>query len=615
MKEQAQQGKQNQKRYKSRGALLAFFLKGSRGYLALSVVMVCVLVGFELVNPKILGYTVDLITGDISGIPAFLIRLTDRIGGREMLLQNLWIPALIVVGIALLGAVSRYAFQMCNGLMAETLVKRMRDTLYEQIMHLPYRWYDSNQTGDIIQRMTSDVNMIRGFLCDQLTNLFRILVLVVLSMIMMLQISPLLTGLAALFIPVAVGYSMTFHKRIGSAFFKIDTEEGKLSSIAQENIAGLRVVRAFGREKYERDRFETQNEGYTGLWVGMMKLLSGFWSSMDVICGLKNVVVLSVGVYLAVQGRMTAGDFVAFITYSGMIDWPIRELGRVISELSKAGVSIDRLLYIMNADREEDAADAVAFPDKCDIDIRNLSFSYTGERKALQHINMHIAAGETIGILGATGSGKSTLTLLIDGLYEQQAGEGSISIGGVDIRKMRKSDLRHNIGLVLQETYLFSRSLADNIRIAGAAEGGAGLSEDVIRAVETASLTHTIERFVNGYDTYVGEKGVTLSGGQKQRTAIARNLVRHTPIMIYDDSLSAVDAETDAQIRASLQRDCADATVILISHRITTLMKADHIYVLDDGGILEEGSHEELLAAGGRYRQIYDLQLKGGETE
>jgi len=604
---QKKQNPNKGKRFPNRWSMVLYFLKGSVRFFIPSVIFVCLLVLFELVNPKIIGYTVDFVTQNFETIPSYLMNMVERLGGVEYCLDNLWIFSIVVICIALVGALCRYTFIMFNSMMAENLVKNMRDRLYDQVIHLPFSWHDNNRTGDIIQRATSDVDMIKNFISEQMTNLFRMIVLITLAIIFMVNIHWALTLVSVAFIPIVVGYSLLFHKKIGSAFEKVDSEEGKLSAIAQENISGLRVVRAFGRERYERDRFETKNEHYTGLWIKMMHILGTFWTTNDVISGVQMTAVLAVGAYFAVRGDISAGDYVAFIAYNSTIIWPVRQLGRMISELSKAGVSIDRLMYIMNSDREKDAPDAGAFPDKYDIDFENVTFSYT-DKVVLDKLNLHINQGQTIGILGGTGTGKSTLLALLDGLYEVDDGKGSIRIGGVDIRKIKKSELRNNIGLVLQEPYLFSRSLEDNIKIAVDAD-----HEEVEKAVETASLKETISRFNDGYDTYVGEKGVTLSGGQKQRTAIARTLIRKTPIMIFDDSLSAVDAQTDAKIRAGLLSIGGGATVILISHRITTLMNADRIFVIEDGKICEQGNHEELMKLGGRYRHIFNLQSAMGE--
>ena len=419
--------------------------------------------------------------------------------------------------------------------------------------------------------------------------------------------------------PSCLRLRKTIRREAGSAFEKADTEEGKLSAIAQENLTGVRVVRAFGREIYERERFEKQNTSYTGYWIHLHKILSVFWSAGDLINGLQMMVVLFLGTRLCLKDQLTVGNFIALVSYTVMLIWPIRMLGRVISEMSKAGISIERTGYIMNAVRETDAPGAKSMPVGEDIVFGHVTFSYSAKSEpVLKDVSFTVKAGSTVGILGGTGAGKSTLMYLLEHLYELQPGQGRILIGGRDVSKIRRRDLRDKIGIVLQEPYLFSRTLAENIAIAadetaqttgGVPDAGSGIDMETVRqAARAACIDGAIESFTAGYDTFVGERGVTLSGGQKQRTAIAQLLIRKTPVMIFDDSLSAVDAKTDAKIRAALREESRGATVIMIAHRITTLMHADQIIVLDKGRVRESGTHDELLAKNGIYRRIYELQ-------
>jgi len=373
----------------------------------------------------------------------------------------------------------------------------------------------------------------------------------------------------------------------------------------------VRVVRAFGREDYERKRFEKQNTYYTGLWVHLMKLMSYFWGAGDLITGIQVVLVLSLGSAFCVHGTLTTGEFIAFLTYNGMLIWPVRQLGRVISEMSKAGVSIDRIRYIMNTPEEKDRPDATEPDMHQDITFDHVTFSYEENVPVVKDVSFTVKAGTTFGILGSTGSGKSTLMHLLDRLYDLPEGSGSIRIGDTDIRDIKAQYLRRNIGMVLQEPYLFSRTIGENISITDRSMP----MSDIRTAARLASVDDAITGFKNGYDTMVGERGVTLSGGQKQRTAIARMLTQKAPIMVFDDSLSAVDAETDAKIRSALNRHLKDSTVILIAHRVTTLMNADKIMVMDKGKIVEMGTPDELMAKGGVYKRIYDMQLTMSEDD
>ncbi len=599
------------RKYGTHTEMVFYFLRGSKRYFIAAVIFAALLSLLDLINPKIVGFTVDSILGDKpSSLPAFINTWIDGIGGTAVLKENLWMIALAIVAVALLTAVCRFSFRVCNSMGAETFVQTMRNDLFGHIMRLPFKWHSENRTGDIIQRCTSDVEQIKMFVSEQLTSLFRVVVLIVLSVVFMLNISVKLTIVSGVFIPLIIGYSFYFHKKIGGQFRIVDEEEGKLSSIAQENLTGVRVVRAFGRETYERSRFEKQNHFYTNMWIRLMQLMAAFWSVGDLFSYGQVIAVMVYGVMLCVRGEITAGDYIAFVQYNNMIRWPIRMLGRVISNLSKAGISIDRLMYIMNSDMEEDSEDALKPDLKQDITFDNVSYTYeNGTHEILSDISFTIKAGSTVGILGGTGSGKSTLMYLLDRLYDLPEENGRIMIGDTDIRDISREYLRENIGMVLQEPYLFSRSLYENIRIAAREKG----IDEVREAARIASLEDAIEHFKEGYETFVGERGVTLSGGQKQRTAIAQMLIRKPPIMIFDDSLSAVDAETDAKIRTALKKNVGESTVILIGHRITTLMNADQIIVMDKGRITESGTHDELLKNQGIYRQIYDLQMQQSE--
>lgn len=617
--------KKPSERFPSKSGLVLYFLRGALHYFILCVFFSMCVSFLDMTAPKIIGYMVDSIIGDkTSDLPAALNLLVDRwFGGTAYLHTHLGIVALAVAVIAVLAAVCRYFTNLFDSMGSEKLVQRMRNRLFDHIIHLPFAWYNENHTGDIIQRCTSDVDTVRRFVSEQLTQLLRIIILIVFALSFMAGINRQLTLAAFVFIPVIVLYSLFFHNRIGSAFERADVEEGKLSAIAQENLTGVRVVRAFGREAYERERFEQKNDEYTKMWVRLMRLLSAFWVSGDLITGLQILVVMVYGAVLCVDGKLSAGEFIAFFTYNSMLTWPVRGLGRVISEMSKAGISIDRIRYIMNSPTERyafyredgDIAEESRAEDtqiSGDICFDHVSFHYQNPQnpdapEVLRDVSFTVKKGTTIGILGGTGSGKSTLMYLLDRLYELPEGCGRITIGGRNIADIDLETLRGSIGMVLQEPYLFSRTLGENIAIA---ENGAQ-ETDIRAAARAASLDETVEHFTERYETAVGERGVTLSGGQKQRTAIAQMLIRKPPIMIFDDSLSAVDAETDAKIRHALTGYTGGSTVILIAHRITTLMQADQIIVLDKGSVAEQGTSEELLEKNGIYRKIYDLQRSG----
>ncbi len=590
--------------------LLWDFLKGSKLFFIVSMVSAAVAALADMVSPQIIRAAVDNVLGGKEGkLPFFLDAPIKWAGGTAYLAEHIWIMAVAILIVAAVKVIAQYCFRVYNTKGAETLTKTMRDRLFGHIERLPYAWHAKHRTGDIIQRCTSDIDTMKRFVSEQMTSIFRILVLLALSLGFMLSMNWKLTLVAMAPVPYIILRSFQFHRKIGAAFLDCDENEGKLSAMAQENLTGVRVVRAFGRERYEKDRFEQQNEYYTGLWMKLARPMSRFWSVSDVLSGLQIMLIVVFGSWFCIRGEMLPGEYIAFLSYGAIMTWPVRMLGRMISEMSKAGVSIDRVAYIMRAEEEKESGRALTPPLDRDIAFEHVSFAYEGSQEILHDISFTMKAGTTLGILGGTGSGKSTMMLLLDKLYQLPEDSGRITIGGVDLRDIETRHLRQNIGMVLQEPYLFSRTIAENI---GITEEHMPL-ERIREAASAACLDETVESFQKGYDTFVGERGVTLSGGQKQRAAIARALTGKTPIMIFDDSLSAVDTETDAKIRSALEARFGSASIILISHRITTLSKADQILVLDHGRIAELGTHEELKHAGGIYQKICEIQSGSAE--
>ncbi len=595
----------------SRVQLIFLFLRGSKRYYLLAILGSLFVTLTEMITPQIIKLTVDSVIGsEPLRVPGFLVALIDAVGGVEALKGNLlWIAAAVVL-IAALTAVFRFVNLLETARASETFVCRIRNLLFAHIQRLPFAWHMKNQTGDIIQRCTSDVDTVRNFVTDQFMNVVRISILLVLSLSFMISMNLRLSVVAMVSIPVIFTYSMIFQRKISDRFTKCDESEGVLSTIAQENLTGVRVVRAFGREKYEKDRFEKQNNVYTNLWMRLCKVLAIFWGTGDFVSLLQVMLIIVLGSVLSVQGEMTAGEFIAFISYNSMLTWPVRQLGRVIADMSKASVSIDRINYIMSSPEEADRPGALEPDLKQDIVFDHVTFAYDDNPPVLKDVSFTIPAGSTFAILGSTSSGKSTLMYLLNRLYEVPEGCGTVSIGGVDVRDIRADYLRRGVGMCLQEPFLFSRTIRENIGIT-ARDMDMG---EIRRAASIACVDEAISDFAHGYDTVVGERGVTLSGGQKQRTAIARMLTQRAPIMVFDDSLSAVDAETDLKIRTQLKTHLGGSTVILISHRVTTLMSADCILVLDKGRVQQMGTHEELMAQEGIYRHIFNMQMSSEVT-
>ncbi|MBE7723096.1 MAG: ABC transporter ATP-binding protein [Enterocloster citroniae] len=586
--------------------LIVKFLQGSKGYFAAAVAASLASTVLNALTPQIFRYSIDEVLGGKGG---------------SRLPVNLWALAWMIVAVAVASGLFTYVSRTNTAKAGENFAKNLRDTLFIHVQKLPMKWHDRNQTGDIIQRCTSDVEVIRGFVVTQLLEVFRTVFLVITSFVMMFSMNVKLSCVVLLFVPVVIVYSTVFYKLIAERFTIADEAEGELSTVVQENATGVRVVRAFGREQFEMERFDEKNKAFASLWIRLGTLSGLYWGIGDLITGLQVVAVIIFGVAQAVNGAISVGEFIAFAAYNSTLVWPIRGLGRILSDMSKAGVSFERVDYIIRS-REEaygeeaDGKEADGKEDgmsggRYDISFQHVTFGYEEGKEVLRDISFTVPQGRTFGVLGGTGSGKSTIIQLLSRLYELEDKGGCIYIGSRKIQDIPIEELRRNIGMVLQEPFLYSRSIRENI----AASVPDATMEEIRHAARIACVDEAIMGFPDGYETLVGERGVTLSGGQKQRIAIARMLLRRTPIMIFDDSLSAVDSQTDYEIRRALKEHMREATVILISHRVTSLMGADEIMVLSQGRIEECGTHEALIQRNGIYRRIYEIQMSRDDRE
>lgn len=576
---------------KNRKIQLTFrFFKGAKKYFAVAVIASFITTVFNSLTPQIFRFTIDsVLDGD----------------KYPYLAEHLWVIAGVLVGVAMLSGAAMFFSRFFTARAGENFAENMRNALYAHVQRLPSAWHDKNQTGDIIQRCTSDVEVIRNFVVTQLLEVFRTVFLIGVSFAMMWSMNRKLSGIVLLFVPVIVVYSAVFYRLIARRFTDADEAEGELSTVVQENATGVRVVRAFGREQYEMERFWKKNDAFAKLWIRLGTLSGLYWGMGDLITGLQVITVIVAGALEAVNGNISVGEFIAFASYNTALVWPVRGLGRILSDMSKAGVSFERVDHIIKAEEEAYGRKEEAPLSDFDISFSHVSFAYEEGQKVLSDVSFHIPQGKIFGILGGTGSGKSTVTQLLARFYELKEGEGSISLGGQDIREIPLEILRRNVAMVLQEPFLYSRTIKENI----AASNPDATFEEIRNAAKIACVDDAIMSFPDGYDTLVGERGVTLSGGQRQRVAIARMLLQKAPVLIFDDSLSAVDAETDSLIRKALSVHMKGSTVILISHRITTLMAADEIMVLKQGRAEEMGTHSELIAKNGIYRKIYEIQM------
>lgn len=604
---------QNDQKSKAYAAVFRF-VKENLWLFGLGLLCSMLNTAFNSLTPQIIRMTVDSIIGS-EELPGWFTAL-----GLQRLLQGdtarvLLLAAAAVLAAAILSGVFSFLARINTARASENAIKSLRDALYGHIQKLPFSWHTAHQTGEIIQRCTSDVEVIRNFVSAQMVEVFRIVFLIVMTMAIMFSMNVKISLVVAVFIPIIALYSFFFSSKISKRFLDADIAEGKLSSTVQENLTGVRVVRAFGRENFEIERFDERNNHFADLWIRLGHMMTTYWSTGDFIMALQVLTVICVGTVSAVHGEITLGEFLAFVSYNATLTWPVRSLGKILAEMSKTGVSLERVSYILLAEPEHDPPRALQPPMDKDISFEHVTFGYENQKPVLDDVTFTIPAGSTFAILGGTGSGKTTLMHLLNRLYDLEPGCGRITIGGVDISRIGRGYLRKNVAIVLQEPFLFSRTIRENIGITAQERDRDAMLEYVRAAARSACVDEAIEGFAQGYETVVGERGVTLSGGQKQRVAIARMLTQNAPVMIFDDSLSAVDAETDAKIRQQLKEKMGSATTILISHRITTLMQADQILVLDNGRVADLGTHEELIARPGIYRDIYEIQMNNADRE
>lgn len=587
--------KKNQSKYR-KAQLILTFLQGSKGYFAVAIAASLISTVLNALTPQIFRFSIDKVLGREEG---------------NYLSGHLWMLALLLVAVAVASGIFTYICRTNTAKAGENFAKNLRDALFTHVQKLPMKWHDKNQTGDIIQRCTSDVEVIRGFVVTQLLEVFRTAFLVITSFVMMFSMNVRLSCIVLLFVPVVIIYSTVFYRLIAKRFTTADEAEGELSTVVQENATGVRVVRAFGREQFEMERFDEKNDAFAKLWIRLGSLSGLYWGIGDLITGLQVVAVIIFGVAEAVNGSISVGEFIAFAAYNSTLVWPIRGLGRILSDMSKAGVSFERVDYIIRSQEERYGYPSATSGERYDISFQDVSFGYEEGKDVLQDVSFTIPQGKTFGVLGGTGSGKSTIIQLLARLYELEEGRGRIEIGGREIKDIPIEELRRSIGMVLQEPFLYSRTIRENI----AASVPDASMEEIRYAAQIACVDDAIMSFPDGYETLVGERGVTLSGGQKQRIAIARMLLQKAPIMVFDDSLSAVDSQTDYNIRHALKEHMREATVILISHRVTSLMGADEILVLNQGRIEEYGTHEELIQRDGIYHKIYEIQMSRDDRE
>lgn len=517
---------------------------------------------------------------------------------------------LIAAGFLVLAA-SEGGFTFLSGVLAsqtsEGITRRLRNYLYDHIQHLSFTYHSKTQTGELIERSTSDVDAVRRFFADQAISVGRIALQFIINFIALLLLNVKLALVSIAIVPLVLWVSTILFKKVSKAYEAYQEQEAILSTTLQENLAGVRVVKAFSRQQYEMEKFEKDNWEKFLRGKKLLTLNSLFWPASDILCGLQMLAGYLVGALMAIHGDISVGTYLAYAGLVVYIIYPLRNLGRLIVQTSSGVVSYSRVMDIIKEDREP-LTQGDYLPQQAPegkIEFKHVGFEYEPGSAALKDIDFTAEPGQVIALLGSTGSGKTSLVNLLPRFYEYTSGH--IELDGVELNRYPRQYLRQHIGIVEQEAFLFSRTIRENIAYGVNRE----VTDAEIEAAARAAAIHdVILSFPEGYQTLVGEKGVTLSGGQKQRVTIARTILKNPRILILDDSTSAVDTETEAEIRGALQSLMKHRTTFIIAHRIQSITNANLILVLDQGSIIQRGTHSELVKQPGMYQKIYNIQTR-----
>lgn len=580
-------------------------------------VLLIIATGIRMLEPRVLQITVDKIITFFSGNQEAYNTEGDKITEMfytilpELRIENLhiiliWLGVIFLV-ISLLRGVFSFASSAISASSTEKAIKKLRDRLFSHLQALPLAYHSKTPTGELIQRCTGDVETVRKFASTQVVDVLRLLAIFTGAFIMMYSINPTYAFIAVALVPIIAIGSIFFFKKESEIWTKHEEEQDKLSIIVQENLSGIRVVKAFAKEKYEIDKFTNQNEVKKQWGLKLLKLHAFFWPFSDFLVYTQMSVSIFAGGYFAMNGQITVGELAAFYSYAMLVTWPLRRVGQIVAEMGMTTVAIRRLFSILDSETEDYSGlkkGDVSL--RGEIEFNNVSFKYPDEenKRVLNGVSFRVKPGEKIALLGPSGAGKSTIISLLMRFFEPDSGE--ILLDGRPLKEYSKELLRSKIGVVLQKPFLFSRTLKDNIAYGDPSSH----IDEVVDAAKAARIHEVItDIFPQSYETVVGEKGVTLSGGQKQRVSIARTLLTEPDILILDDSTSAIDTETEFEIQRALSKLMKNRTTFVIAHRITSIQDCDRIIVLDKGNIIEMGSQDELLARDGFFKKIYNLQV------
>jgi len=589
-----------------------------RGYrlrycLALGCLVLATVINFGI--PLVGSATIDYAVSNQAagpGTPWVIKLILHLAGGAAQLRAHLWLAPVLMVVLSVASGLFTYLKGWQASLASDGIARQLKNELYDHLSHLPAVYHDRTDTGDLVQRCTSDVETARQFLATQIMEIGNAVILAASAFPLLLSLNVHLALVSFILIPPIVVYGYVYFRKVKHVFKSVDEAEGALTGIIQENLTGIRVVRAFARQDFEREKFAVPNARYRDRSVFMLRLMSWYWSISDLVALIQIGLVLLVGAHWIVAGKLSIGVLFAFLAYLAIMLWPVRQMGRILTDLGKTSVALNRIREILAVEREAEPPSSSlvvpAGPLKGALAVHNLRFAHTGQPAgsdgALNDVSFSVSPGETLAIIGPAGAGKSTLVHLLLRLYDYS--EGSILLDGYELATLPRKWVRSQIGVVMQEPFLFSKSLKDNLKLGR----DSALDHEIENAARAACIHETILSFDQGYGTLIGERGITLSGGQRQRVAIARAVLRHPPILLLDDALSAVDGETEALILDALKERHGRATTLVIAHRLSTLAHADRIIVLDRGRIIQTGTHAELAAQEGLYRRLWEIQTR-----
>ena len=577
--------------------------QGQRTRYSLALVAMGLASVFAIAAPLVGMYALDVVVyRDFSLGTNVLVSLTRELSGSDSFAWYLWLSAAAGVVLTLLAGVFSFLKSRWAAIASEALAQRLRDELFGHLHRLPADFFDAADSGDLVQRCTSDVETIRVFLQAHVVEIGRAVLLLFAMLPILFWRDYRLAWLSICLMPLLGVGAFVFFRRIKTLFEITDASEGVLTAVLKENLTGIRVVRAFARHDFERDRFAERNRAFRDNYYRLNKVMAIYWCASDFIATCQIGIVLIAGGIFLVEGSLTVGELFVFISQVSMVIWPIRHLGRVLTDSGKAIVALGRVDHILKSPEESVEPTPATGRGRGAITVRNLDFSYPNGQGILRNMSLSVAPGETVALVGPPGCGKTTFIRVLLRFYPYQRGQ--IEIDDLEINETDREWIRAQIGVVLQDPFLYAQTIDSNLRVGRPAAP----HEDLLQAAQDASLHESISKFANGYDTMVGERGVTLSGGQRQRVALARALLKDPPILVLDDSLSAVDTDTEHRILTALEQRRGRRTTLIVAHRLTTVRNADRILVMDDGCIVQQGSHQQLAEEQGPYRRLCEIQ-------